>query len=245
MRKKIIVLSGSPRLQAIYSYLQPGVPLLDVGSGHAKLCIAAIESEAVPYAIATEIAESPLDVARQAVADAGLTERIQLIRCDGLQGIDLVQPAQVVIAGMGGATIARILSDDIARGECKRDSWHFILQPMDGEGELRLWLAAQGWTILAESIVREGKHFYQIIEVIPGGTPYQLDWLTAQVGEFNLASGQPEVVAYLQHLFEVRAKAIREVEQGMPVHQERLEELRRERELVQRTIYQIQHFIAR
>ncbi len=73
--------------------------------------------------------------------------------------IDLPEIQQVIIAGMGGQEIIKILSQSESR---KYDN--YILQPQKNAVELRIYLQQNGYEILKDELVQEGKMFYFIIK---------------------------------------------------------------------------------
>ena len=70
----------------------------------------------------------------------------------------------MVIAGMGGDTMASIL----AAAPWTREGKLLLLQPMTGAPKLRGWLQANGYAILDEKISKEGKKLYSIWTVAGG-----------------------------------------------------------------------------
>ena len=86
-------------------------------------------------------------------------------------GLERVQPEEaqtIAIAGMGGETIAAILS---AAPWCRLGERTLLLQPMSGLPELRAWLQRGGYRIVRERLCREGDAIYTILHVTAGETP--------------------------------------------------------------------------
>ena len=154
----------SPRLRKTADLVPDGVRLTDVGTDHAYLPAALILEGRIPRALATDIRSGPLERARQTAALYGLEDRMEFRQCDGLEGVQRGETDAVVIAGMGGETIAGILA---------WAPWTrripLILQPMSSMPELREWLQKNGYTIERESLAREGRLYYTALSV-RGGT---------------------------------------------------------------------------
>jgi len=152
-----------------------GVRLADVGTDHAYLPAALILEGKIPFAIAADLRRGPLDRARETVRQAGLTGRVAFRLCDGLTGIRPEEADAAAIAGMGGETIAAILS--AAPWTRERDI-PLILQPMTSLPELRGWLQSNGFRIVEERLAREGETIYTALLVRAGGmdplTPAEL-----------------------------------------------------------------------
>lgn len=75
------------------------------------------------------------------------------------------QVSVITIAGMGGRLIATILKEGL---EKLANVERLILQPNNREDDLRIWLQANGFQIVAESILEEEGKFYEILVVESG-----------------------------------------------------------------------------
>ena len=171
-------LALSPRLAAAAEQVRTGVALYDVGTDHAYLPAFLILSGRVPSAVASDVAPGPLSNAEKTIREAGLCDKIQTVLADGLTGVALRPPCDVVVAGMGGELIIRILS---GCPTVKEEGVSLILQPMTKSELLRDWLAENGFSITAERVVRE-KKLYEILVCRGGGTPYALSEEERYVG---------------------------------------------------------------
>lgn len=156
----------SKRLELVASFVPQGAILLDVGSDHAYLPIELVEKGQIKGAIAGEVVEGPYQSAIKNVEAHGLKEKIQVRLANGLAAFEEADQVSVItIAGMGGRLIARILEeglDKLANVE------RLILQPNNREDDLRIWLQANGFQIVAESILEEAGKFYEILVVEAG-----------------------------------------------------------------------------
>ena len=147
----------TPRLQMVAELVPEGVRLADVGTDHAYLPTALILAEKIPWAIAADLRPGPLDRARATVREYGLTGKVAFRLCDGLTGIRPEETDAVVIAGMGGETIAAILK---AAPWLRERDIPLILQPMSSFPDLRGWLQENSFTIAEERLAREGETLY-------------------------------------------------------------------------------------
>ena len=156
----------SKRLRAVAAFVQQGSRLADVGSDHAYLPLFLVEKGIIDYAVAGEVVQGPYQSALTNVAQAGKEELIQVRLANGLSAIESSdQIDTITIAGMGGRLIADILEagmDKLAGVQ------RLILQPNNREDELRTWLEAHGFQIVAEELVTENQKFYEILVVEPG-----------------------------------------------------------------------------
>lgn len=146
-----------PRLLAVASAVPPCDSMVDCGCDHAYVSIHIAKSGRVGRITASDINEGPLKNAESEIASAGFEGVIKTRLTDGLCGIDAHEC--VVIAGMGGETIAEIIEKTDWTKECKA----LILQPMTKVEILREFLYNEGFEIYREEIVAESRHMYNII----------------------------------------------------------------------------------
>ncbi|EHI68773.1 tRNA (adenine(22)-N(1))-methyltransferase [Streptococcus ictaluri] len=151
----------SKRLKSVASFIPKGAKLLDVGSDHAYLPIYAIEESQISEAIAGEVVTGPYESALKNVSQAGLEDKIQVRLANGLEAFDQRDQVRVItICGMGGRLIVDILE---AGKEKLQTVERLILQPNNREDDLRQWLMANEFTIVAETILCENDKYYEII----------------------------------------------------------------------------------
>ena len=156
----------SKRLELVASFVPQGAVLLEVGSDHAYLPIELVERGQIKSAIAGEVVEGPYKSAVKNVESHNLKERIQVRLANGLAAFEEADQVSVItIAGMGGRLIATILKEGL---EKLANVERLILQPNNREDDLRIWLQANGFQIVAESILEEEGKFYEILVVESG-----------------------------------------------------------------------------
>ena len=158
----------TPRLRMVGKLIPAGVRLTDVGTDHAYLPAALIGEGKIPSAIAADLRQGPLARAKETVRQAGLTGKVAFRLCNGLSGIRPDETDAVAIAGMGGETIAAILSAALWTRE---RGTPLILQPMSSMPELRGWLQANGFCIEEERLAKEGDTLYTALLVRAGEMP--------------------------------------------------------------------------
>jgi tRNA (adenine22-N1)-methyltransferase len=128
-----------------------------------------VKNGVAPLVIATDTAKGPFAVARGRVeklmAGRDDMDRIELRYGDGLAPLGFGEVDTVVIAGMGGELIARIITADIAKA---RSFAKFVLQPRTKISELRASLADAGFIIEDEATATERGRVCAIIVTRPG-----------------------------------------------------------------------------
>ncbi|MCK7488547.1 MAG: class I SAM-dependent methyltransferase [Bacillus subtilis] len=99
----------SLRLQTALDLCGNVESLIDIGTDHAFLPIAAIEQGLAKQAIAVDNKRGPIEKAYANIHRHHLDTAIRLVLADGLEGLD--RPIQAgFLLGMGGITIATILA---------------------------------------------------------------------------------------------------------------------------------------
>lgn len=113
-----------------------------------------------PRAIASDLRTGPVNAARLTVNAAGLEKRIDIRQGDGLAPLSAEEADDIVIAGMGGETIAGILD---AASWTRNSHFRFILQPMTRVGYLHRYLLQHGFSILREEAAEEAGRLYVVL----------------------------------------------------------------------------------
>ena len=131
--KAISLLKLSERLKAIAAMVDPGTfKVVDIGTDHAYLPIWLVGNNICSIAVASDLRSGPVERARRNIKKYGLADRIEIRTGDGLSKIELMPDDLVIVAGMGGLEIERILeSARLPQGI------RLLLQPQKSVPELR------------------------------------------------------------------------------------------------------------
>ena len=159
----------TPRLECIINHTR-GRVIADIGCDHAYVPVRLIQDNRAEHVIAADLNEGPLNIAGQNIEKYGLSEKIETRLGNGLSVLSRDEADVIIIAGMGGEIIERILraDEDIAKGA------KLILQPMNSQYELRKFLISNGYKIIAEDMALEGFKVYNVLEVEAGcGPPFE------------------------------------------------------------------------
>ena len=97
-----------------------------------------------------------------------MTDKIRARLSDGLKNIDPDEVTDIIIAGMGGELIAKIISDAVWT---KDNSKRLILQPMSRPEYLREFLYTNGYNIEREKCVISENRLYSVINAAYSDTP--------------------------------------------------------------------------
>ncbi len=155
-----------------------GMPV-DVGTDHAYLAAYLVANNICTSVVACDVNEGPLAAARQTVLKYNIEQKVNIVLSDGLKNVSPDGVSDVIIAGMGGELIAKIISDS---------GWNFekvnlILQPMTKVHFLRKWLYQNGFEIDSETIVKDAHFIYTVMKVIFSGKKMELNEFQTIVGK--------------------------------------------------------------
>ena len=187
------------RLLSAIPYLTRGGSVADIGTDHAYLPIYLVGEGISSRALACDINEGPIRSARKNIEAAGLSDRIGTLRTDGLCGVEAFRPDDVMIFGMGGELIARILED---APWVRDERIGLILQPMTRAATLRAWLLENGFEILGETVTFEDK-YYQTLHARYCGRRGEYSAVELQVGRLNIEARPPLFEGLVRHEIKV------------------------------------------
>ncbi|WP_202080663.1 tRNA (adenine(22)-N(1))-methyltransferase [Caldalkalibacillus salinus] len=157
----------SKRLMQVAEYVPHGSRMADIGSDHAYLPIFLVLNGKISFAIAGEVNDGPYESAKAQVDRLGLQGVVDVRKGDGLAVIDAEEVDVICIAGMGGALIRQILSEQSSKlNQVKR----LILQPNVASHILREWCLENGWELKDERMVAEDDKYYEVL-IADRGTP--------------------------------------------------------------------------
>lgn len=160
----------SKRMKSIASMVSSGNRLADVGCDHGYLPVSLCLEGRIPGALAMDVNPGPLKRAEEHIAQYGLERYIKTRLSDGLAGLAPGEVDTVVIAGMGGRLIARILEEGRQVCESLRE---LVLGPQSEVYGVRTWLEMNDFRIDREDMVLEDGKYYPVIHAVPaeGGKP--------------------------------------------------------------------------
>ncbi len=175
----------SSRLLACCTFVNKGDRVADVGCDHGYLGIHLLQNGIAASVIESDVAEGPLQSAMRNAAKFGVKNKMTFCLSDGLQNVPRDFDV-VVCAGMGADTIMSIIHH--ASDWLKDPKYRLILQCQSKRPELRQWLYDEGFRINRETLAKDGKFVYSIMEVLydPGHgiTPAET-YITPQLLEDN------------------------------------------------------------
>ena len=190
-----------PRLSMIARMVGPCECCADIGCDHGRLGAFLLQKGQCEVVQLTDISGPSLNKARSLMDNLGLTDQVRFAVGDGLTALEGT-PDAIVIAGMGGATIAQILMD----GREKLGGARLVLQPNVAAPQLRRTLCALDYAVTDEQVVQDGRRCYVVIQAEPGKADYSLKQLI--VGPVLLARLPRGLEPYAAFRLRVEKKAL-------------------------------------
>lgn len=159
----------SRRLQMLAALVTEGNRLADVGTDHAYVPIWLWERGRIPGAIAMDIGKGPLKRAEEHIREHGGSDAIETRLGNGLEKLAPGECDTVLIAGMGGQLMRRILADGMDRLSGVKE---LVLQPQSDIWVVRRFLQDNGFRITREEMLCEEGKYYPMMRAVPG----EMNW---------------------------------------------------------------------
>ncbi len=152
----------SNRLAACCRFVKPGDKVADIGCDHGYLGIYLLLSGIASSVIASDVNQGPLQSAVLNGEKYGVRDKMCFYLSDGVRSIPREFDC-MVCAGMGADTMISILQAAPWLQSCQ---YRLILQCQSKTHLLRRYLSDTGWHISRESVARDGKFLYTVMEVV-------------------------------------------------------------------------------
>lgn len=183
------------RLKLCASFVRQGALLADIGTDHAYLPIWLCANGVITQALACDINEGPLSAGRADVERFNLSDNITLRLSDGLKNVQKNEAQDIVIAGMGGELIVKILSEwEYSKTQGK----HFILQPMTKCEVLISWLYENGFEIIEQKACECDNKHYTVMLAEYTGKVQEIDPAFCYMGKLDTEDAESKL--YLEHI---------------------------------------------
>ncbi|MCK9537232.1 MAG: class I SAM-dependent methyltransferase [Bacilli bacterium] len=164
----------SKRIKAVASFIPPAKLIADVGCDHGYLIIEAFLNQNITYAVAIDNKQQPLTAAIRNISLYPFYRQVRFSLSDGF--CDLKEEVEaIILSGIGGINALRIIQRDPEKVKNAR----LIIQANRNIYDLRKGLAQLKFSITKEQIIKEGQHFYEILEF--SKTDYCPQYTTAEL----------------------------------------------------------------
>ena len=183
----------SKRLCTAASYVRNGAVVADIGTDHAYLPIYLTLEGRVSKAYASDINQGPIERANENIKKYGLENKILTKVVSGLDGIESVKPTDIVICGMGGELIVKILQNS---QYIRQNGIRLVLQPMTHISEVREYLQ-NGFSTIAENVIFEDEKLYQVLCLQYDGGFHPLSPIERELGKINIENHSENFIKLL------------------------------------------------
>ena len=156
------------RLKKIGDLVEANSFCLDVGCDHAFLDIYLVTRNKNIKAIASDIAEGPLEQAKKNIKRERLEDKIEVRLGPGLTTYSK-EINTIIISGMGGRNIIGICKDS---PKVLKQVDTMIISPNNYQEDVKRYLTKNGFYIENEEFVKDKKFIYQIIILKKGKKKY-------------------------------------------------------------------------
>lgn len=221
----------SRRLNAIIDMTEKCRCLADIGTDHAFVPIEAVKRGKAEQAIAADVRKGPLKIAEGNIQENGLSDRIRTRLSDGLKEFKPKEADQILIAGMGGLLIRRILEE--GKGVIETCDT-LVVSPHTDVTAVREWIVMNGLTFKDEEMVEEEGKFYTIIKAVQerSDSSVKTDPVSEEELEYGpvlLKKRTPVFMAYLKRQERITKELIEKLKSQE--QNERVEALIKENEI--------------
>ena len=223
----------SKRLQAVADLVTPGNRLADIGTDHGYVPIWLYEQGRIPFALAMDLREGPLQRAAEHIRMHGLDAKIKTRLSDGLEKLFPGEADSIVIAGMGGMLVVKILS----QGQKVLSSVkELILQPQSDLDAVREYLHRTGFVIVKEDMIFEDGKYYPMMKAVHGeNTDDRKIWFL--YGRLLLENRHPVLKSYLEKEYDGCCKLLEKLSRtSTEAAKHRCEELSEKKLLIEEAL---------
>ena len=155
----------SKRMQMIADMVSPSVCAADIGTDHAYIPIYLMKNHITDSVIASDVRTGPLSRAQEHILAEGLSGKIQLRMGDGLKTLSAGEADSIIIAGMGGLLMIRLLEES---PEIIAGARELILQPQSDIDQVRRFLHKIGLAIYDEDMTIDDGKYYAVMKCVHG-----------------------------------------------------------------------------
>lgn len=181
----------SNRLKALTDMVTVGNTVADVGCDHGFLSIYLVQNQISPRVLAMDVRKGPLQAATTHVEECGLSDYITTRLSDGIKEMEAGECETLVVAGMGGRLMTKILTDE----EWKTKQFkELILQPQSELPLFRRFLRENGYSVIDENILCEDGKYYFMMKALPRAVSAEGDAMHVDLTGKDLKKQDEEVL---------------------------------------------------
>ena len=152
----------SKRLEVVAKMISPGGVIADIGTDHGYVPIYLIENNICEKVFAADINKGPLERAEEHIREHGLKDRITTVLSNGMEKLGGNNINKVIIAGMGGELICKIMDESPIMDEIEE----IVLSPHSDIYKVRKNIISNNFSIVDEKMVKDSEKYYIVIRAV-------------------------------------------------------------------------------
>ena len=194
----------SDRLQVIADFIEDGAAVADIGTDHGYLPVYLAQRGTSRHIVASDVSMDSLETARNSARKHGVSDKITFVCSSGLAGKSESDTDTIVIAGLGGETIAGILRD---APWTHRPDIRLILQPQTKTSELCIYLRQCRYSLRGAKLTLDNGRIY-VVMLVNGGESESILEPEVELFARLMHSGDPLLGNYLDDLIAKTNRAL-------------------------------------
>lgn len=214
----------STRLKAVTDLLTRGLRVADIGCDHAYISIYLLENQIASHVIAMDVNVGPLKRAKHNIESYGFGNDIETRLSDGAKCLKPGEVDTLLIAGMGGALVRKILMES---SEVVSYCEELVLQPQSEIFLVRRYLHEIGYTIVEENMLIDDGKYYTMMKARKGKETYE-NPIFYLYGKDLLVKKNVTLHQFLQRELEKKVEVIGRLQGENDRLQERIDQLNEE-----------------
>lgn len=198
----------SDRLEKIIEFVEKNSIVADIGTDHGLVPIYLSKNKIAKRIIGIDISEKSLLKLKLKIENNLKYQNIYPIVSDGLKALKPFEVDTIIISGMGGLLISKILEES---PEIAKSANTLVLQGNNNIEALRRFLHENGYAIVDESDVFENSKYYQILKVQSGLEVYKKDYYY-EFGKVLIEKGSLNLKGFIELEIEKINNIIEDIE---------------------------------
>lgn len=227
----------SKRLKSVAEQIMDSEVTADIGCDHGFTSIYLIRTGRAKRVIAADVGKEPLNRAKEHILQYGMQDRIELRQSDGLERIREGEADTLIISGLGGQLMCRILREGKKKLSGVRK---LVLSPQSDISMVRKLIHETGFCIQRECMVFDAKKYYVILSAVPGTEKYETE-VEYVYGRYLAEHGEPVFGSYMKDEYRKVTEVIRTMEKTRLSGEgnRRLEYLREKKEQIVQILHKM------
>lgn len=153
----------SKRLKIIADLVTPSYRVSDIGTDHGYVPIYLLKNNICPSAIAIDVSKGSLEKAANNINRVGLSDVIECRLSNGLEKLIPYETDTIIIAGMGGILIDKILR---SHPDVVMSAKELIISPHRNPELIHKYAEENNYKIVYDEIIIDKNKNYEIVKII-------------------------------------------------------------------------------